>query len=66
LPQKLGSKHQCYSVAPGWCRTELGGMEAELPVEAGADTPVYLIELPFVRNEEINAKFLEKRQVINL
>jgi len=64
LPKKLGPKQQCYAVAPGWCQTDMGGQEASLPVEAGADTPVYLVELPFVRNDEINAKFLEKRQVI--
>jgi len=64
LPKKLGPKQQCYVVAPGWCQTDMGGKEALLPVEAGADTPVYLIELPFVRNDEINGKFVEKRQVI--
>ncbi len=65
LPNKLGSNQQCYSVAPGWCRTDMGGEEASLPVEAGADTPVYLIELPFVKNEKINGKVLENRKVIS-
>ena len=64
LTQKLKPTQQCFSLAPGWCQTELGGKEAPLPVEAGADTPVYLIELPFKNHPELNGMFLEKRQVI--
>jgi len=64
LPGKLGPKQQCFVVAPGWCQTGLGGDKAPYPAEAGADTPVYLVELPFERNDEINAKFFEKRKII--
>ncbi|MDO8389593.1 MAG: SDR family NAD(P)-dependent oxidoreductase [Actinomycetota bacterium] len=31
---------------PGWVRTRMGGSEAELSVEEGADTPVWLATLP--------------------
>jgi NAD(P)-dependent dehydrogenase (short-subunit alcohol dehydrogenase family) len=31
---------------PGWVRTRMGGAEAELSVEEGADTPVWLATLP--------------------
>ncbi len=31
---------------PGWVRTRMGGDEAELSVEEGADTPVWLADLP--------------------
>jgi len=64
LTQKLKPTQQCYSLAPGWCQTELGGPQAPLPVEAGADTPVHLIELPFKNHPELNGMFLEQRQVI--
>jgi len=64
LPGKLGSKQQCFVVAPGWCQTDLGGDKATYTAQDGADTPVYLVELPFVKNDEINAKFFEKRKVI--
>ena len=31
---------------PGWVRTRMGGDNAELTVEEGADTPVWLATLP--------------------
>jgi NAD(P)-dependent dehydrogenase (short-subunit alcohol dehydrogenase family) len=34
------------SVCPGWVRTDMGGSEAELTVEQGADTVVWLATLP--------------------
>ena len=34
------------AVCPGWVRTEMGGAEAERPVEVGAETPVWLATLP--------------------
>lgn len=34
------------SVCPGWVKTDMGGPEAELPVEKGADTIVWLATLP--------------------
>jgi NAD(P)-dependent dehydrogenase (short-subunit alcohol dehydrogenase family) len=34
------------AVCPGWVRTDMGGTEAERPVEIGAETPVWLATLP--------------------
>lgn len=34
------------AVCPGWVRTDMGGAEAERPVEIGAETPVWLAMLP--------------------
>jgi NAD(P)-dependent dehydrogenase (short-subunit alcohol dehydrogenase family) len=34
------------AVCPGWVRTDMGGAEAERPVEIGAETPVWLATLP--------------------
>jgi len=34
------------AVCPGWVRTEMGGAQAERPVEVGAETPVWLATLP--------------------
>jgi len=33
---------------PGWCRTDMAGQNAELSIEEGALTPVFLVELPFI------------------
>ena len=34
------------SACPGWVRTDMGGKEAPLSPEQGADTPVWLATLP--------------------
>jgi NAD(P)-dependent dehydrogenase (short-subunit alcohol dehydrogenase family) len=34
------------AVCPGWVRTDMGGAEADRPVEIGAETPVWLATLP--------------------
>jgi len=74
LPNKLKKNQQCYTVCPGLCGTDLNGLKptketgkpSPVPVktaEEGADTPVYLINLPFEKNEELNAKFFSERQI---
>ena len=34
------------AAAPGWCKTDMGGEQAPLTAEQGADTPVWLATLP--------------------
>ena len=34
------------AAAPGWCKTDMGGAQAPLSAEQGADTPVWLATLP--------------------
>ena len=49
------------SMCPGWCRTAMGGEEAPLTPEEGADTLVWLaLEAP----HSLRGKFLKVRQVI--
>ncbi len=61
LPTQLGPNQQVYAVCPGSCRTDMGTDQAWTSAEEGADTPVYLIELPFRKDAELNAKFFSKR-----
>ena len=45
---------------PGWVKTDMGGANAELDVEQGADTAVWL-----ATNDEIpNGSFLCKRKAV--
>jgi len=63
LPQQLGANQQLYAICPGWCKTDLGSDYAPLTAADGADTPVYLIDLPFKKDSEINGKFITERKV---
>lgn len=49
------------SMCPGWCRTDMGGPEAPLTAEDGADTLVWLaLDAP----DSLNGAFVKKREVI--
>lgn len=49
------------SMCPGWCRTEMGGADAPLSAEQGADTLVWLaLEAP----DSLRGKFVKERTVI--
>lgn len=49
------------SMCPGWCRTEMGGSDAPLTPDEGADTLVWLaLDAP----HDLRGRFIKKRQVI--
>ncbi len=49
------------SMCPGWCRTEMGGSDAPLSAEDGADTLVWLaLDAP----DSLRGAFVKQRQVI--
>ena len=49
------------TISPGWVRTDMGGAGANLSVEEGADTPVWLAtEAP----ASLTGQFLRARQPI--
>jgi len=57
---------QVYALCPGWCRTDMAGDKAPKSADDGADTPVYLINLPWEINKDLQGKFFFERQVTPL
>jgi carbonyl reductase 1/carbonyl reductase 3 len=52
-----------YACNPGWVKTEMGGEHAELTIKEGAETPVFLIELPDGINKENQGKLFDKCKI---
>ena len=52
------------SMCPGWCRTDMGGAEAPLTAEEGADTLVWLALDALDAPDSLNGAFVKKREVI--
>jgi len=59
LVNQVKPNQQVYAVNPGWVRTDMGGSGADLSVEQSAEGIVNLINFPFEKNEEFNAKLIE-------
>ena len=52
-----------FSCHPGWLKTEMGGEHALVDVKDGANSVIYLIELPDGVNKEFQGKFFEDCKV---
>ncbi|GAA0368872.1 SDR family NAD(P)-dependent oxidoreductase [Bowmanella denitrificans] len=46
MARTLGDKVKVNAACPGWVRTDMGGQHAPLSAQQGADTPVWLAQLP--------------------
>lgn len=65
LPLKVKTTQQVYAVHPGWIKTDMGGEDAPGALEEGADTIVYLTNLPFKKDTELNARMIGDRKVMD-
>lgn len=51
---------QVYACCPGWIQTDMTGHNpAAKPVEQGTVTPLYLFDLPFAVNKELQGQFFQ-------
>ena len=49
-----------FSMHPGWCRTDMGGSGAPLPVEHGAEIGIFIINLPDGINPKLQGKYFDE------
>ena len=47
------------AVRPGWVRTDMGGKNANRPIEKGAETPVWLVT---EATQKLTGKFLRDKK----
>lgn len=52
-----------YSCCPGYVATDMTDHKGYLTVDEGIKTPIYLIELPFKINKELQGQFFLKQKV---
>jgi len=62
--QEVKSKGiQVYVCCPGYVATDLNNHKGNLTIEEGARTPVYLVELPFEVNKELQGQFFQNEKL---
>jgi len=64
LPTIIKKNQQIYICNPGWVRTDMGGEDAPESAEKGAETALYLIDLPFKYSSELQCKVFENKKVL--
>lgn len=51
---------QVYVLCPGYVSTDMSSHKGHLTIDQGAETPLFLINLPFQVNPDYQGKFFEK------
>jgi len=63
LRKIMKKTQQLYVLTPGWCKTELGTDNAPDSPDMGAETPVFLVELPYKVDPKYDSLFFENKRV---
>ena len=61
LPRLLKQGEQCYSCTPGYCRTNMTNLNVTRTAKQGAETMIFITNLPFVKDEKYHTWFLEDK-----
>lgn len=56
---------QVYACHPGWVKTDMGGEGAELTIDEGTATPIYLVELEHKIHKEFQGKYFHDRKELD-
>lgn len=61
---RVGRNIKVNCVTPGWCKTDMGGIEAPRTALKGAETCVWLESLPEEKNEELSGNlYFDKKKI---
>lgn len=59
----LKNEIQVYSCCPGWVQTDMGGKSAHRTLEEGSVTPVYLVNMKYEINKDLQGQFFYDEKV---
>jgi len=65
LTKKLHGNQQAYATCPGWCRTDMGGDDADRSVEQGAASIAFGLQLPWKKDDTFNGKLIRDGRVFD-
>jgi NAD(P)-dependent dehydrogenase (short-subunit alcohol dehydrogenase family) len=54
---------QVYSCCPGYVATDMTSHKGALTVDEGIKTPVFLVELPFEINNQLQGQFFQREKL---